>query len=213
MDKNLEHIIEKRVENLIEALNKNNMEGYFVQNSKELLDKISDLCPKGQVVAAGGSVSLEESGVIKLLKSGVYEYLDRNKEGLTMEEKEYIQRKAFFADTFFTGTNAITEEGWLYNVDGNGNRVAAMIYGPKQVIVVVGINKIVKDVKAAIDRVESIATPANCLRLKLETPCAKVGYCMDCSSNSRICNDYTLIKRQRVKGRIKVIIVNENLGY
>ena len=117
------------------------------------------------------------------------------------------------ADVFVTSTNAVTEDGELYNVDGTGNRVAALNYGPDKVIVVVGVNKLVSDLDEAILRVQQITSPALTLRLKRNTPCSVTGYCTDCDSPERICNVYSIIKKQRDKNRMHVIIVNENLGY
>lgn len=213
MDKNTAFVYEERVKRTIESLEKNNMNGYFVQDEKELIEKIKELAPEGTTVSVGGSMALFETNVIELLRSGRYNFLDRYKEGLTPEDIKDIFRKSFCADVYFTGSNAITEEGELYNVDGNGNRVAAMIYGPDKVIVVVGINKIVKDVEEAISRVREMSAPANAKRLNKSTPCTKVGYCMDCSSQDRICSDYVLIRKQMKMGRIHVIFVNRELGY
>lgn len=213
MDNNLKWVKDEKLKRTIEALKKNNMNGYTVNSREELIDKIKELVHEGAVVACGGSMSLAEAGVMEHLRSGRYEFLDREKEGLTKEEINNIYRAAFSADAYFSSTNAITENGELYNVDGNGNRVAAMLYGPDKVILVVGINKIVKNVEEAINRNKFIAAPANTKRLNKKTPCAKVGYCMDCNSEERICNEYTLIKRQRVSDRIHVIFLNEELGY
>ena len=112
-----------------------------------------------------------------------------------------------------TSTNAITEYGEIYNVDGNGNRVAAMLYGPDKVIIVAGVNKIVPNVEEAIIRTKEYASPINAKRLNKETPCTKIGRCVECNSDNRICNEYTLIKRQIDKNRIHVIFLNDNLGY
>lgn len=213
MDKNLEVIIKKRVDKIISALEKNNMDGYFVDDEEEAIAKIKEICHDGETVAVGGSESLSEVGVLDLLRSGKYNFLDRYEKGLTPEEMENIYRKTFFADTFFTGSNAITEEGFLYNVDGRGNRVAPMLYGPKKVVVVIGINKIVSNLEEAEIRMQKIAAPANCVRLNKTNPCTVTGECMNCSSKTRICNLYTVIKRQLTKGRISVIIVNKQLGY
>lgn len=213
MDNNLKWVKDEKLKRTIEALKKNNMNGYTVNSREELIDKIKELVHEGAVVACGGSMSLAEAGVMEHLRSGRYEFLDREKEGLTKEEINNIYRAAFSADAYFSSTNAITENGELYNVDGNGNRVAAMLYGPDKVILVVGINKIVKNLEEAINRNKFIAAPANTKRLNKKTPCAKVGYCMDCNSEERICNEYTLIKRQRVSDRIHVIFLNEELGY
>ncbi|KGG81298.1 membrane protein [Caloranaerobacter azorensis H53214] len=213
MDKNVSFVIEKRVERTIQNLEKNNMHGYFVQNEKEAIEKIKELIKEGDTVAVGGSMTLFEVGVIDFLRNGKYNFLDRYREGLTSEDIKELYRKSFSADVYFTSSNAITEEGELYNVDGRGNRVAAMIYGPDKVIVVVGVNKIVKSIDEAIERNRQLAAPANTKRLNKKTPCAEVGYCMNCTSPDRICNQYVLIKRQMQKGRIHVIIVNKNLGY
>ncbi|WP_142413849.1 lactate utilization protein [Hathewaya massiliensis] len=213
MDNNLKWVKDEKLKRTIEALKKNNMNGYMVNSREELIDKIKEIVHEGAVVACGGSMSLAEAGVMEHLRSGRYKFLDREKEGLTKEEINNIYRAAFSADAYFSSTNAITENGELYNVDGNGNRVAAMLYGPDKVILVVGINKIVKNVEEAINRNKFIAAPANTKRLNKKTPCAKVGYCMDCNSEERICNEYTLIKRQRVSDRIHVIFLNEELGY
>lgn len=213
MDNNLKWVNECRINRTIEALKKNNMNGYLAKDKEEIIDIIESIISKGDVVSCGGSISLFEAGVIEYLRNGKYEFLDRYKEGLSGEDIGKIYRDSFFADAYFTSSNAITEEGELYNVDGNGNRVAAMLFGPNKVIVVVGVNKIVKDIDEAIKRNREIAAPANAKRLNRATPCAKLGYCMDCNSNDRICNEYTIIKRQGNKDRIHVIFLNEELGY
>ncbi|AYE34284.1 lactate utilization protein [Clostridium septicum] len=213
MDNNVKWVNEQRILRTIEALKSNNMNGYLVSNKAELLAKIEELVKEGSTVSCGGSVSLAESGVLDYLRSGKYNFLDRGKEGLTQEEIGKIYRGAFSADAYFTSSNAITEAGELYNVDGNGNRVAAMIFGPERVIVIVGVNKLVKDVDEAINRVKYVAAPANGVRLNRQTPCAKVGYCMDCKSKTRMCRQYTLIKSQSNPDRMHVIFINEELGY
>lgn len=213
MDNNVQWVIEKKIERVINSLEKNNMRGYLVNSEEELINKVNELVNEGDLVACGGSISLKETGILKYLSSGKFEYLDRYEEGLSNDEIKKIYRKSFFADAYFTSTNAITESGELYNVDGNGNRVAAMIYGPDKVIVIAGYNKIVKNVEEAIERNKSISAPANSKRLNRETPCAKVGYCMDCDSKQRICGQYTLIKKQNIKDRIHVIFMNKELGY
>lgn len=213
MDNNLKWVNECRINRTIEALKKNNMNGYLAKDKEEIIDIIENILNKGNVVSCGGSMSLFETGIIEYLRNGKFEFLDRYKEGLSREDIGKIYRDSFFADAYFTSSNAITEEGELYNVDGNGNRVAAMLFGPKKVIVVVGVNKIVKDIDEAIKRNREIAAPANAKRLNRNTPCAKVGHCMDCNSNERVCNEYSIIKRQGNKDRIHVIFLNEELGY
>ncbi len=213
MDKNAKFVLEKRVERTIENLNKNNMDGYFVKDEKELLEKIKELTNDGDTVGVGGSMTLFETGVIDFLRTENYNFLDRYAQGLSKEDMMDIFKKSLLSDVYISSTNAITEDGELYNVDGNGNRVAAMIFGPDKVIIVAGVNKIVKDVEAAIERNREISAPANTVRLNRKTPCAKVGYCMDCSSPERICNAYTLIRKQGRRGRIHVIFMDSELGY
>ena len=213
MDKDLRWLKEKRIINTIEALKRNGMNGYLVNNNEELINKIKELTREGDTVACGGSMTLFETGVIDHLRSGRYNFLDRHAEGLSPEDIKNIFRGAFSADVFFASTNAVTETGELYNVDGTGNRVAAMLYGPDKVILVVGQNKIVKNLEEAIDRNKAICGPANCKRLNRATPCMKVGRCMDCASTDRICNEYTVIKKQRDKDRIHVIFLADELGY
>lgn len=213
MDSNVSWMIREKIERTIKNLEKNNIEAYNVKNSKQLIELIDKLIPEGETVAVGGSMTLFETGIIDHIRSKNYNFLDRYKEGLSKEDIKDVFRKSFFADSYIVSTNALTENGELYNVDGNGNRVAAMLFGPDKVIVIAGINKIVKDVDEAIKRNKFVSAPINAKRLNKATPCTKVGYCMDCKSQDRICNEYTLIKRQGVKGRIKVIIVEEELGH
>lgn len=213
MNENIKWLNLKKIERTIEALEKNNMKGYLAKDKNELLKIVKDIAKEGELVSVGGSLSLFETELIDLLRSGRYEFLDRYKENLTPADMKEIYRKSFFCDTYFASANAITEKGEIYNVDGNGNRVAAILYGPEKVILIVGVNKIVSDVEEAIKRNKEISGPANAKRLNTATPCAKVGKCMDCSSNDRICCEYTLIKRQRTSNRIHVIFVNESIGF
>lgn len=213
MNEYVKWVNEKKIERTIKSLESNNMKGYVVNSKEELIEKIKDIVKEDELVGCGGSMTLFESGVIDLLRNGKYDFLDRHQEDLTPADMKEIFRKSFYADTYFTSTNAITESGELYNVDGNGNRVAAMLYGPDKVIVVAGVNKIVKDVNEAIERNKSICAPANAKRLSTKTPCEVTGHCMECSSPTRICCEYTLIKRQKTADRMHVILLNENLGY
>ena len=213
MDNNKKWLNEQKINMAINALESNNMNGYFVKDKDELIAKINELVPEGAKVAFGGSMTLFESGVMDHLKSGRYNLIDRNKEGLSNENIKKIYKQAFFADAYFTSSNAVTLDGELYNVDGNGNRVAAMLYGPEKVIVICGANKIVEDVDNALLRIETVAAPANAKRLNKKTPCAKFGTCMECDSKDRICNEYTIIRKQSRKDRIHVIFLNEELGY
>ena len=198
MDKNVLWVNEQRILRTIKALEKNNMNGYMVASNVDLISKIEELISPKSKVSCGGSMTL---------------FLDRYKEGLTQDEIKEIFRQSFLSDAYVTSTNAITENGEIYNVDGNGNRVAAMLYGPDKVIIVAGINKIVPNVEEAIIRTKEYASPINAKRLNKETPCTKIGRCVECNSDNRICNEYTLIKRQIDKNRIHVIFLNDDLGY
>ena len=205
--------MDERISRVMTALERNKMRPYFVETIEELHDLIRSLVKNDRLITAGGSMTLKDSGVTELLMTEFGNaYLDRS-QGKNREEVEEIFRKAFFSDTFLSSTNALTEEGELYNVDGNGNRVSAMIFGPKQVIIVAGINKLVKDMDEAVRRVETVAAPKNSARLNCETPCAKTGECAHCRSDGRICCSYVRLAQQRVPDRIKVIIVNQELGY
>lgn len=213
MDNNVSWYIEKQVERTINNLEKRNMGAYYVNDEVELLAKLREFIPENSVIGVGDSMTLFETGVIDFLREGNYVFLDKHGESITSEEKKQIYIRNFSADTFLCSSNAITEEGELYNIDGNGSRVAPMLYGPKQVILVAGINKIVKDIEAAEKRVRSYAAPIDAKRLGKDTPCAKLGYCVDCKSPNRICNDFVIIRGQFIKHRIKVIIVGKTLGY
>lgn len=213
MDKFARENLMLRIGKTIENLKKNKMDAYYVETKEDALKKAAELVKDGDTVSVGGSMTLFETGIIDYLRCGRFNFLDRYKSGLSKEEIEKIYRDSFFADAYFVSTNAITEEGELYNVDGRGNRVSAMIFGPKSVIVIAGYNKIVPNREAAIERVREIAAPANAARLSCTTPCAKTGECMDCSSDGRICCSYVFLGQQREKDRIKVIIVGEPLGY
>ena len=212
MDANVAWVNQKKIEQTMRALKSNNMEAYLAENTDELKKIVDGIVADGETVSFGGSMTLFETGLIEHMRERKVELLDRYEKGLSGEEIGEIFRKTFFADSYLTSTNAVTEKGELYNVDGNGNRVAAMIFGPKKVIVVAGVNKIVKDEQEARDRVVNISAPANAKRLNMNTPCAKTGNCSYCNSPDRICKSYTLIKKQD-PGRIHVIFLNDDFGY
>lgn len=208
-----------RTDKILENLSKNNMIGYYVDNKSEVVPLVSKLINEGDTVAVGGSITLFECGVMDFLRNGNFNFLDRYKQGLTPRQIQDIFLESFSADVYLSSSNAITENGELFNVDGNSNRVAAICYGPKSVIIVVGWNKIVKDFDEAVYRVKTIAAPKNSQRLGSNTYCLSVGHCTDnsigkgCLSDERICCNHVLTSFQRQKGRIKVILVGENLGY
>ncbi len=206
-------ITKQVIENTMVALEKNKMKAYFVETKEEVVGLLQSLLKEGDVLASGGSMTLAECGVIKLLQSGKYKYLDRSTPNLTDEEITKVFRDSFFADAYITSSNAITQDGALVNVDGNANRVAAISFGPSKVYVVAGINKIVSDENAAFERVRNIAAVKNVNRLGAKTPCSVTGKCENCASPSRICCTYVVHRQQRHINRINVILVNENLGY
>ncbi len=213
----------KNYENVLQALRKNKMDAYYVETKEEARALALSLIPQGAVCASGGSVTLNETGIIEALKKGNYTYLDRYDPALSDDEKNEVMKKAHFSDIYLTSANAITEDGALYNVDGNSNRVSAIANGPKTVIVVAGVNKVVKDLDEAVRRVKTVAAPKNCVRLGCATPCAKTGHCISldrnggmtdgCEGATRICCNYLVSAQQRHPSRIRVILVGQPLGY
>lgn len=211
----------ERIERTIKNLNKNNINTFFVSSKDEIIPVIEKLVCEGATVSVGGSVTLAETGILEYLRSGRYNFLDRYEAGLTPDEINEVFRKSFSADAYFTSSNAVTEDGELYNVDGAANRVSAIAFGPEKVIVIVGVNKIVKNLDEAVKRVKTVAAPKNCIRLNRDTYCSKMGHCVDmdggigkgCDSDARICRHYHVCAKQTAMGRINVIIVNEDLGY
>ncbi len=222
MEVTLRKMLKLQAETVIEALEKNNMQGFYVDRKEDVVPKVEELLRPGDTVAVGGSRTLTETGVIELLRGGEYHFLDRYQPGLSEEQIREIFLQSFGADAYLSSVNAVTMQGELYNVDGNSNRVAAICYGPRSVILVAGCNKIVRDIPAAVTRVKKRASPSNAIRLRVDTPCAQIGACTGlqsdrmtagCACDSRICCNYVVSARQRVKNRIKVILVGEDLGY
>ena len=224
MDENVKITIEKRINKTGENLKKNNMDFYYAPTKADVRDIVKSLLKKGDVITHGGSVSMAECGIYELISSPDYSYMDRTK--IPPEEIKDFYRKSFFADVYISSANAITEDGVLYNVDGNSNRIAAIAYGPESVIIIAGYNKIVRNLQEAEIRVKTYAAPPNCVRLNCDTYCAEMGECVSlanpkadrqicdgCKSDGRICCNYLISAQQRHKGRIKVIIVGEELGY
>ncbi len=217
MNKFVEETVMQRLGRVAEALRKNRMEAHVVKTAAEVAPLVKSLVPKGASVASGGSESLAESGVAALLAGGDYNFIDRNK----YEDKRRAYIDAYGADFFFCSSNAVTEKGELYNVDGNSNRISMIAYGPENVIMVVGANKVVKDLAEAESRVKTHAAPPNAKRLSCATYCREAGVCMGlggemtdgCASEGRICCSYLVCGPQRHKDRIKVILVGESLGF
>ena len=182
----------------------------YVETIEEGCQLVNQMIHEGDVVSHGGSVTLNECGIIDLLKSRKdITYLDRE----NCEDVQKLYRECFSADVYLTSSNAITKKGELYNVDNNGNRVAAMLFGPKKVIVIIGVNKIVENIDEAVKRVEEVAAVKNNIRLNKKNPCVQAGHCVHCNSPVKICREYTLITSSAIEKRIHIICVNQNLGY
>lgn len=204
---------EKQAQTIIKSLEKRNMTAYYCATKEECTHKVLSLIPEGSVISWGGSMSIHECGIPEALKDkGTYDVLDRTLY-TTPEAQQEFSVKTFQSDYFLMSTNAITLDGELINVDGNGNRVASLIYGPKHVIVVAGMNKVVDSVEAGYKRTRDIASPPNTIRLNKNTPCATLGKCGDCLSPDCICNQIVVTRRSREKERIIVLLVNDNLGF
>lgn len=210
MDEHLQYITLKHLERVKAALDANNMETTIAATAADVVPILEKMIPTGASVSNGGSITLDEAGVRTLLRSGKYNYLDRDAEGANKSE---MHLAAFAADVYCTSVNAVTEDGELYAIDGTGNRVAAIAYGPATLIVIAGRNKIVKDIEAARTRNAEVAAPANCHRLGLKTPCVNTGVCTPQAEGHHICGIELVLRRQMPKNRIKVILVNEELGY
>ena len=199
-------------ESIIKNLEKRNMEGYFFETGAECVKAITDLIEEDSQISWGGSESIKECGLLDALKKGNYTLIDRLT-AKSPEESRELYVKAALSDYYLMSTNAITMDGELINIDGNGNRVACLIHGPKHIIIVAGMNKVVSDVEAGYARVRDIATPANTKRLNKNTPCFHTGRCGDCLSPECICNQVVITRRSGHPGRIKVFLVAEDLGY
>ena len=195
-----------------EALEANNIECIVVESKQEALEKALEMIPDGAEIGLGGSVTVEQIGLLEKLRTGKYTLYDQYEPGIEMDEDLKRRKKGMLAKYFVAGTNAITMDGQLVNVDGMGNRVCAQMFGPDKVILVAGTNKIVKDVHAAFDRLQEIA-PINAKRVGSMAPCAETEECIDCDSPARICNVYTIIRRMMFPGRLTLILVKEELGY
>jgi hypothetical protein len=197
----------------VEALRKNHFESVFFNTSLEALKVILSFIHPGEKVAFGGSQTIKQLDLHKKILAVGAIVLDHNAKGLSMEEKLDIMRMQQVCDVFICSSNAITMEGELYNVDGNGNRVSAMIFGPKKVIVVAGTNKICPDETAAWIRIRNVAAPINMHRFNRPNPCTKQGICMDCNLPTRGCNAYLAIRKKPSMTDMSVFIINEDLGF
>jgi L-lactate utilization protein LutB len=203
---------EKQVERTIKALKKNNFEAVFVPDRKAAVDWVMKQIPDGASVGIGGSVTLNQIGLMEALKTRNIQLIWPHTQAKTDEERKELYRKCFSTDVYLTGTNAITEDGKLFNIDMTGNRVGAMFIGPKKVLVLSGVNKIVKDIQAAEERLRGWAAPQNAKRLNKKTPCTETGVCGDCSSPDRICNIYVTLAKRPTRTDIVIVLIGEPLG-
>lgn len=199
-------------DNLIKKFNLRGIEGYYCSTREEALGTIKRFLTPDCSVTWGGSETLKEIGLLDALMDSDYIVYDRM-EAKTPEEKSQMYSRIVTADYFFTSSNAITLDGELVNVDGNGNRVACLITGPKNVVVVAGMNKLTPDVASAIARVKHMAAPPNAMRLNCNTPCADIGRCVNCLTDDCICANTVVTRKSMKPGRIKVILIGEELGY
>lgn len=203
---------ENLADSLIERFNKRGIEGYYCDNAEEALLMAKRFLTPGCSISWGGSQTLSEIGLLDELQSSDYILYDRD-DAKTPEEKASMYSKIVTADYYFMSSNAITLDGQLVNIDGSGNRVACLITGPKNVIIIAGMNKIVTDVTTGMERVRNMAAPPNCVRLNTKTPCAETGKCANCLVDDCICCEIVITRKSKIPGRIKVILVGEELGY
>jgi len=199
-------------EKLIKNFEDRNIEGYYCSTAKEAVEKALKLIEEDSSVSWGGSKTLQQIGLLEKLKESNLELLDRDS-AKDPQEKREIQYNSFNCDYYLMSSNAITQDGKLVNIDGNGNRIAALIYGPRNVIIIAGMNKVTKDEDSAMKRVRNYAAPTNAIRLEQATPCTKTGNCHQCLVEDCICCQLLVTRKSSHDNRIKVILVGEELGY
>jgi L-lactate utilization protein LutB len=217
MEKPIENYWKGRLVGVKDALERNSFEAFLADNAakaKEIVQMEILVKTGAKSVSWGGSLTFTSTGLYDAMKNHPdLEVLDVFDKGLSDEQKVELRRRALLVDLFITGTNAVTETGKLVNLDMYGNRIAAITFGPKHVVVLVGHNKIVPDVEEAMFRIKNYAAPVNAMRLDKKTPCVKTSYCEDCKSSDRICNTWTITQKSFPKGRIKVVLINEDMGF
>ena len=209
MDERIFRRNELLAQKVIKGLASRNMTGYYAESREAARKKALELIPEGSVATMGGGMSVHEIGLVDALKAGNYTFIDRDE----AEDKRAAMLAAYDADVFLASSNAVTEDGVLVNIDGNSNRVSALAYGPKMVLLIVGMNKVCPDVDAAVKRARNVAAPVNAQRFDLSAPCAKTGSCMNCKSDDTICCQFLITRFSRHPGRIHVILVNDSLGF
>ncbi|MBQ9041320.1 MAG: lactate utilization protein [Eggerthellaceae bacterium] len=194
---------------VIKGLASRNMTGYYAADKEAALAQALELIPEGSSVTMGGAMSAHEIGLVKALKEGNYDFIDRDE----AEDPRAAMLAAYDADVFLASSNAMTEDGILVNIDGNSNRVSAIAQGPRKVVFIVGMNKVCNDLDGAMKRARNVAAPINAQRFGLNTPCSKTGACADCKSADTICCQFLITRYSRHEGRIHVILVNDSLGF
>lgn len=198
---------------LIQNFRGRNIEVTVVSDYEGACQKILELVPHGSTVGYSGSITLETIGILDKIRAGDYVFFDRARVVKYSKDSYDLGHQAQHADYFLSGTNAITKKGQIVNVDRTGNRVSSLIYGPNHVVIVIGKNKIVPDVDAALKRIKEVAAPLNAKRMKVNTPCALTGKCGDCNSADRLCCNTVIIEKQFKKNRMEIILVDQDLGY
>ena len=202
---------EKRARVLVRNLQARHFDAWYCENREQALAQALSLIPEGSVVGWGGAMSAKQIGLLDAMNRGPYKAIDRDKT-TTPEERKAAMKRCLLSDVFITGTNALSMDGQLVNIDGVGNRVAAMVYGPETLIVIAGMNKVTDTLEDALRRARTVAAPMNKQRFPAETPCAVTGVCGDCRSEGCICNQILITRNCKPAGRIKVILVGEELG-
>lgn len=203
---------QKRGEILVKNLKARHFDAWYCDTKEEALAKALELIPEGSTVGWGGALSAQQIGLMDALNKGNYAAIDRDR-CTTPEEKAQAAKDSMFADFFLTGANALSLDGQMVNIDGAGNRVSAIIFGPKNVLVIAGMNKVLDDLDAAVNRARTVAAPMNKQRFDPNTPCAVTGSCADCKVEGCICNHIVITRHCRPVGRIKFILVGEPLGF
>ena len=201
----------KRGQVLVKNLQSRHFDAYYCDSKQDALAKALELIPENDLVSWGGAMSAQQIGLIDAVRSCAYRTIDRDK-CETVEAREQAMKDALFCDTFIMGANAMSMDGQMVSIDGTGNRIGALVYGPKSVIVIVGMNKVEDTLEEAIRRARTVAAPKNKQRFGDGTPCAATGICGDCKSEKCICNHIVITRHCRPVGRIKFIIVGEELG-
>ena len=215
----------EQISKVMKSLENNNINAAYAETKEEVCKIVKNMLFEGAVITAAGSMSLKESGVWDIISSPEYDFRDRSRQGISEEERTEAYKAAIGCDFFFCSSNAVTENGELINVDGNANRISSIAFGPKKVVMVVGVNKLVKDIDEGLLRIKKIAAPKNAVRLNTGTPCQKLGHCIaleksecpamtdGCKSPRRMCIEYLISGFHKEKGRLNVILCGETLGY